>query len=77
MHGDRSKGAGGKPLKYETVSQMARNLETSRCVIGLQNPRYRISDESFCREPLDRSLKMPAMYSLNTVVDYFIFGISN
>lgn len=76
LHGDKIKEAEQVELTYESLPSMVKILDTSKCIIGLKNPAYRNSDESFCRESLSRSLKAARLYPLNTVVDYFIFGIS-
>lgn len=51
-------------------------LDPSTCVIGIANPRYRISDESFCRQPLSRAQFIVRKYTLMSVVNFFIFGVS-
>jgi hypothetical protein len=56
---------------------LIRILDPSTCVIGLVNPRYRVSDESFCRQSLTREQAVVRKYTLMAVVNFFIFGISN
>lgn len=53
-----------------------RILDPSTCVIGLANPRYRISDESFCRQLISHEQAVVRKYTLMAVVNFFIFGIS-
>lgn len=45
-------------------------------MIGLANPRYRVSDESFCRQSLSREQVIERKYPTMTVVNFFMFGIS-
>lgn len=55
----------------------AKILETSTCHIGIRNPDFRISDERFCKTPLETS--NPASlrkFSQGIVVNFFIIGFS-
>jgi hypothetical protein len=49
MYGQNDKYAIGTNL-----TDSVKLLESMKCQIGLANPRYRISDESFCRQRLSR-----------------------
>jgi hypothetical protein len=51
-----------------------RILDTSTCLIGLANPAYRISDESFCRTTLSRSQMIVKRYTAVALVNFTIIG---
>ena len=51
-------------------------LEPTKCHIGLANPSYRISDESFCRLPM-KLTSVEAKYNVVALANFYIFGIGN
>jgi hypothetical protein len=54
-------------------------LSTSKCHIGLRNPGYRISDESFCKtilQPGQRAMTAQKRYTFNSIINFFLIGFS-
>ncbi len=54
-----------------------KNLEDSRCLIGLKNPEFRVSDERFCSTRLMFGYKETLgtkKYNISALINFFLIG---
>ncbi len=57
-----------------------KNLEDSKCHIGLRNPNFRVSDERFCASNIQFGSKLFSgvrKYNINSLVNIFLIGFGN